>query len=250
MNIPYFLHIHRSLAFVISILTSMVFFGACGTDSSQSANDEVQLSPEQPQTPSINNLPFNNAAMDTMLYECVTAEEYMLSLQFLEQGKVILTEIDSGVSANGTYSLSGETISLNFPDLDFQESAREQQVQLGVLGTFITPSLYCYAVALNANSVEADQYDCPTSNHIQGVSFEDDEFYLRANGNVFWRHWDNLVEVNDRIYSAQNGIWIQQGSRVAMFFGSPFFEPRLMTGTLNNGKLLIDQLDTSNGPCE
>lgn len=210
------------------------------SDNSQSGAQGNQLS----------ELPFDANAMATMLYECADADEYVYSLQLFAQGSATLADPEGGASVSGSYTLSGETISLSFPDLGLEESARDQQVALGVLGTFYTMSLYCHAVALRGSVEQAEEYICPASNHIQDVSFENDEFYLRANGNVFWRHWDNLVQANDRIYSAQNGIWIQRGDQVAMFFGSPFFETRLMTGILSGGALLIDQLDTSNGACE
>lgn len=194
-------------------------------------------------------LPFDADAMSTMLYECADAGENVYELQLFEGGDLRISD-ETGAFANGTWSLADEVITLGIPELDFEETAQSEELALGVLGVFITDSLYCHAVAFHGEASAFDEYYCPTSNHIPDVSFEEDELVLRENGNVFWRHWDYLVEANDQLYSAQNGIWKQEGDQVAMFFGSPFYDGGTLTGTLGDSTLFVDQFDTSNGPCE
>ncbi len=194
---------------------------------------------------------FDPNAMNSALYECTDADEFVYNLALAPDGTARLAEKDTpSVFTDGSYSITGESISLAFPELGVTESSNDHQVELGILGIFVTPNLYCHAVAFTNAAADPVVLECPLSNHIPDVSYEDDEIHLRANGNVFWRHWDHLVRANDEIYSAQNGIWIQEGNRVAMFFGSPFFEPTILTGTLDASGLRIDQFDSSGGICE
>lgn len=195
------------------------------------------------------DLPFDAEAQSTMVYACTDASEYGYQLQLFADGALRISD-ETGDSLDGTYSLSDEVITLSIPQARFEETAQAEEVALGVLGAFMTNSLYCHAIAFSGESSIPDEFFCPLSNHIQDVSYEEDELYLRDNGNVFWRHWDYLVEANDQLYSAHNGIWRQDGDRVTMFFGSPIAEHRVLTGTLRDGALHLDQFDTSNGPCE
>lgn len=222
--------------------------GVMGTPSQGGVTSEPSPSPMT----ALAERPFDSSAVSSMLYTCVDADEYRVHVQLSAQGALTLVDdIDgAGASFSGTYSLSGQTITLNIPALGAPEVARDQTVVFGLLGAFVTTNLYCFAVALDASVADPVPYTCPLSNHIPDVSYEENEFRLRANGNVFWMHWTNLVEANDRLSGHQNGMYVQEGNQIGMFFGSPFFEPRVMTGTLINGALLIDQLDTNNGACQ
>lgn len=199
----------------------------------------------------IANQPFNASKMSNMSYTCVDANEEFFSLQLRPQGALTFAMSESPEQfVSGSYLLDGQTMSLSIPDIGLSEIAADKHVALGVLGVFATASLYCFATSFTGESEVATVLDCPLSNHIPDISYEDDEIHLRPSGNVYWRHWNNLVSANDTLYSAQNGIWIQEGDKVAMFFGNPFYESKTLTGTLDTRGLLLDQFDTTGGACQ
>ena len=97
---------------------------------------------------SLTERPFDAGSVPSMLYTCVDASEYTVHLQLSAQGALTLIDDIEGAgdTFNGTYSLSGQTISLNIPALGAPEVARDQTVVFGLLGAFVTTNLYCFAV--------------------------------------------------------------------------------------------------------
>lgn len=189
--------------------------------------------------------------LDGMTFYCNAGDAggYNVTLQ---TGGDLHVAPDDGGALGGRWDATGDTLTLEVPDTAFAESSIAHEIELGLLLTFRTPSLFCHAVALRPSTGEGSTtLGCPTIKYIPGVGYEDNQFILSGDGQARRRRWKELSgEFSDTLYTEMYGVWVLEGDALYMAFGdgNPD-EERLLVGAVTNEGVLIEQLEPETGAC-
>lgn len=228
------------------------------TDDSEpggSDEDDDGSGGQEPPTPSGDDAPFDDdpeqalGALAGMGYACYDAEDNRYNMLF-DADSVTLRFDDDSITV-GSYQVSANSLTLDFPELGVTESAVDAAVALDALVYFETPTLQCGAFAFDYDAPdERDIVDCPTIKYIPGTSWEENQFQFGNGGYVLRRRWTELPAVPDTLYAERNGVYRVVGNQV--FIVLPFEDEgeQWLTGTLTDGGVLIDQLEPEQGACE
>jgi hypothetical protein len=187
-------------------------------------------------------------ALDGMMFTCSEAQDAYVQVVF-DADALEVRDRDGVPMATGTYTVTDDSVTISVPALGFEESSVAHEIELGVVATFTTPSLFCHAIALDVSpDATSTITKCPDIRYISGTSYEHHELHFWTDGSVKRRGWVELLDINDTLYSEAWGIYLQVGDRVFMFFGDAK-EERLLTGTVGDSGVLVDQWEPEAGPC-
>lgn len=187
-------------------------------------------------------------ALDGMMFTCSEAQDAYVQVVF-DADALEVRDRDGVPIATGTYTVTGDGVTLSVPALGFAESSVAHEIELDVVATFTTPSLFCHAIALDVSpDATSTITKCPDIRYIPGTSYEHHELHFWTDGSVKRRGWVELLDVSDTLYSEAWGIYLQVGDRVFMFFGDAK-EQRLLTGTVDDSGVYVDQWEPEAGPC-
>lgn len=188
-------------------------------------------------------------ALDGMAYFCHDPEGTGVALVFQANAVEI---IGDGGSSTGTYSVDGDSITLAFADLGFTETSLQHSFALGYLAAFDLPSLKCYAVATSVDpgGPNPSVFRCPKIKYVPEVGWEENEFTLGPNGDVFRRQWTTLLQVPDELYWERSGFYVQDGDQVWMHFAQQDEALQDLSATITADGLSIDQLEPETGACQ
>lgn len=219
--------------------------------SDDDSSDDGDTPPLDDNSPAFENNP--GSALDTMMgmgYACNGADGLFYNLYF--DGKALHARDEDGALLDGSYTSTGQTLTLNFPDIGIEESATRLEIELDKVVRFVTPNLDCNAIYTEYNVGSASESArCPSIKYIPGVSWEDNEFVFGEGGDVKRRRWTELSGV-DTLYSERFGIYLRVDDKIFMYFAGQHAREdgeQFYSGTLTDDGLYIDQLEPERGPC-
>ena len=223
-------------------------------DSARGSNSNPPTNPENETTTNTelkfdNDLPTALGKLDGMWFAChVDDKEY--GLLFYED-TVLVSDYETGEESTGSYSVTNDSFNFSLPALDFSESTTEHRVEMDVLVRFWTPSLDCYAVALDHRQpVDETVLICPTVKYIPNTSWEKNNFHFGLGGDVKRRRWTEIVDT-DTLYAERFGVYRRFGNKLMMVFAGAEEGQQIFTAeTVESSSLLIDQLEPEKGPCK
>jgi len=246
----------------IIVLSTIGIYGCGPAELSESrpvsarpSNQEQGVSTPNNSTPNNEELSFENdlpkalGQLDGMWFACDHGDkEY--GLLFYEN-TILVSDYKTGEETTGSYQATGDSLSLSLPEWGFSESATNDWVEMDVLVRFWTPSLDCYAVALDHRQpVDETVVTCPTVKYIPNTSWQDNNFHFGAGGDVKRRRWTEIVDT-DTLYAERFGVYRQIGDKIVMIFaGAEEGEQVFIGDVIESNQLLIEQLEPEQGPCK
>ncbi len=187
-------------------------------------------------------------ALAGMGFNCYDAEDTVYRLLFDADG--VTVRFEDGTSSFGSYETAADSLTLSFPEIAFTESAIDAAVALDALVYFETPSLQCGAFAFDYTAPDGVEIvTCPTIKYIPETSWEENEFQFGNGGYVVRRTWTELPAVPDTLYAERVGVYEIIGD--AVYIVLPFGDEgeQVLTGTLTDEGIYIDQLEPEQGAC-
>ncbi|MEM7160112.1 MAG: hypothetical protein AAF799_45160 [Myxococcota bacterium] len=182
-----------------------------------------------------------------------SAESYQATIAFESDDALLVEDVD-GVLHNGSFSVSGEVLTLSVPSLGFEESSLDGDIGLGELLSFETPSLYCNLFALDYRQADdEDGFLCPNINHDTTAGYyEWNRFYFTGSeyGGVWREEFLEFTMIPDTQVQRRAGVYKEVDGSLYLGFGAQGGdEMTLLSGARQGEGFVVDQLDPSAGIC-
>ena len=193
-------------------------------------------------------------------FDCIASDSgqpfYMLLYNGTVSGGDIYLEnsLDTSASAQGTYAVQGDAIIIQMPGSP-SETTSPLEFEYDHAVTFSSPSFaLCHSIetGLDDGVSQEQELACPQIQYPLGSGSEENRFWIRPHGQVEWQQTIRLTQQGNEAQTAtRRGIYVFDGIWIHLAFGNNIMGNRFMSGTLSldNTRLLLDELAPELGPC-
>ena len=193
-------------------------------------------------------------------FDCVASDSgqpfYMLLYNGTVSGGDLYLEnsLDTSASAQGSYAVQGDSIIIQMPGAP-TETSSPLEFEYDHAVTFSSPSFsLCHSIetGLNDGVSQEQELVCPQIRYSLGSGTEENRFWIRPHGQIEWQQTIRLAQQGNEAQTAlRRGIYVFDGIWIHLAFGNNIAGNRFMSGTLSldNTRLLLDELSPELGPC-